>query len=283
MADHSAMLHPRGSEVMALLSGYFDESETQNSVSGMAGLVGTLEQWAVFEGAWAKALAADGREYLHMKEHREYVTDPTLLVPYVQAIEAAGLFGVGHFVVLPHLEAFNAERKCRVQAYSLALYGCLLEMADRFPDGVDILSDRGDQVGKRIALALDYARTDRFYRHDRWPVIDRKMSIKPIRKDRDIRDFPALQGADLLAWELRRRGHEKIDFLLDHKNGDDPDQWHQQEIDWFLDAKGSWPAQRSSLSLLLRSDVETMVWDRRAIEIAHGVRHSWQSKDTRGL
>jgi hypothetical protein len=80
----------------------------------MAGLVGTLDQWAVFEGAWAKALAADGREYIHMREHREYVTDPTLLGPYVQAIESAGPFGVGHFVVLPHLGALNAERKCRV-------------------------------------------------------------------------------------------------------------------------------------------------------------------------
>jgi hypothetical protein len=112
-------------------------------------------------------------------------------------------------------------------------------------------------------------------------VIDRKIPVIEVQKDRDIRNFPALQAADFLAWELRRRALQKLDFITNDKTGNDADEWLRQEVDWFLKQKGTWPSQRPSLTFLLRSQIETVVWDRRQIEIAHSHRSSWRTDDSR--
>jgi hypothetical protein len=133
---------------MAHLRGYFDESETLGSVSGVAGWVGAASQWDRFDRAWNAALKAEGLEYLHMREpwmlersqHRDR------LIPSARAIENADLFGVGHFVVTPHLQTFNSERGCCVEAYPLALFGCLLELAHQYPDGLATIVDRATRL-----------------------------------------------------------------------------------------------------------------------------------------
>jgi hypothetical protein len=126
-------------QLVALISGNFDDSQSTGDVWTVAGYVGYSAQWDYFEGLWTEALARHGVPYFHMKEmagpsgpfakwlppqeHTEEVA--AFFKDLVAAIRKSGLYMVSSTVWLKDLERFNQETGVGLEAYPLATHACL--------------------------------------------------------------------------------------------------------------------------------------------------------------
>ena len=63
---------------------------------------------------------------------------------------------------LADLAAFNAEHRFNLDPYSLAVYGCLIELHYKWERNAkyEVIIDRFDKAHSRIGCALGYARSD---------------------------------------------------------------------------------------------------------------------------
>src|ERR1700747_1622376 len=59
---------PGEKKIMAIISGYFDDSRKEDYVLVLAGLIGDADQWEHFENKWSYLLSRHNVPYLHMKE-----------------------------------------------------------------------------------------------------------------------------------------------------------------------------------------------------------------------
>jgi Protein of unknown function (DUF3800) len=205
------MIHParnrhRGA---ALLKAYFDESGThdQSTVVMITGLMGTMDQWAVFEQDWTKLLSNFGLSHFHASAcaAREDIFAPLhwsirrdLFVKLMQIIMDHKLTPVNGTVWRSDWDKFKNGR--HGGRYPDPYHLCFEFVIDQMVQWA-INHAHGESVAPTFALQDEYAtRTLETYkgiqRLPRWQNHLASLVFAPAE------DCPALQGADLLGYEL---------------------------------------------------------------------------------
>ncbi len=276
---------PRPS-VMAMLKGYADDSRPNDRVWAVGGYVGHDLQWEKFEADWPKMLAKHGVPYFHMRE----MGDPNGVYkkwhpPKAHYDEIAGFFidvvkVISDCWLRPYfsisrtkdLERFNAENSLDLEAYPLAAYGCMLQVASDFPKGVtaEIIFDHVEKVSSKLAKASEYAETDGYYDY----VAETIVAI-PLNKTLTFREIIPLQAADFLIWELQKN-HLKLEdwFFLSNKPTD-PSERTEHMDKWAIEKYGSIrPPARKSLEALIDSGApgRGIIWDYDNLRDANKLR-----------
>jgi Protein of unknown function (DUF3800) len=194
---------------MALLKAYFDESGThdQSTVVMITGLMGTMDQWAVFEQDWTKLLSNLGLSHFHASAcaAREEIFAPLhhstrrdLFVNLMQIIMDHKLTPVNGTVWRSDWDKFkNGPHGGRCPD---PYYLCLEYVIDQMVQWA-INHANGESVAPTFALQDEYAtRALETYkviqRIPRWQNRLGPLVFVPAE------DYPALQGADLLGYEL---------------------------------------------------------------------------------
>jgi hypothetical protein len=132
--------------VVALVSSYFDDSETLGDIWVVGGYAGYVNQWEHFDRLWVAALDTHGVPYFHMREmgkpngkfakwhppedHQDEVT--AFFKDLVNAIRASGLRMFGSAIWFKDLERFNREKNIQIKPYPLAAYACLTQVAQYY-------------------------------------------------------------------------------------------------------------------------------------------------------
>src|SRR4029077_5040335 len=132
--------------VPRVLKCYADDSgdapDPNCNAVAVAGYVGTVESWEVFERLWrSDVLEVHDAPYLHMKQFTGIVPpfewDETkrrsFLGAAANAIKGSGLRGVSEVIRLDDLRRFNQDRKFGLDPIALALYGCMLSLNVIYP------------------------------------------------------------------------------------------------------------------------------------------------------
>jgi hypothetical protein len=199
---------------MTTIKGYFDDSRSQGEAWTVAGYVASNDMWAHFDGLWTAKLAKSGVPYLHMREmqvpkgayakwhphaeHRDelasFFSDLCLVIGFCQ------LSGFHITVREKDLAQFNLDHGTDLDAYSLAAWALLLQVARTYP-GEDVVAmfDRANNVTKRLDRASEHLLSDR----RNLDVADTLIAIS-CPQGWSSQKLKPLQAADFVAWEARK-------------------------------------------------------------------------------
>jgi hypothetical protein len=263
----------------ALITGNFDDSRSTGDVWTVAGYVGYSAQWDHFERLWTEALARHGvakssgpfAKGLPPEEHVE--ERAAFFKDLVAAIRKCGLYMVSSTVWLKDLERFNQETGVSLEAYPLAAHACLAMIGLRYEDlPVTTVFDRVEKVDSKLTTARSYLAGDSFI----YPGLCDHIGTTWLPGPATSRDVPALQAADLVAWEVRKAhfGMKQWQSLRGDGHSDRWAQWHDF-MDFTREQTGEDPKIRKSLDALISGDAKTMksiVWDHMQLMLTHKVR-----------
>jgi hypothetical protein len=284
LSELSLSRPPGEPKIMAVMTGYFDDSRTDGEVLTVAGFVGDERQWDQFERTWSPLLERHGVPYFHMREipnksgpfakwlppqdhaeeHLAFFTD------IVETIGACRFGAFGAIVRTRDLDQFNADKGLSLDPYSLAVYACLLQISKVYPDQfVTMIFDSIEQVHSRLKKAEDYAQSDASH-----PEAADYVQLMPLPRKATWRNVKALQAADFLVWEIRKHHTQQKEWW---ELPDRPSDWqdrfeHYQE--WSKKKHGTrLPPPRKSLgALAMRQPLNGMVFDYRGLSLAHDAR-----------
>src|SRR5260370_41893296 len=118
---------PAEERLLALISGYFDDSRKDGEILVLAGYVGYVNQWEHFERLWNVALTTHGVPYFHMREmadpngvftkwhppqdHQDEVL--AFFKDLVSGIQKCWLHMFGSAVWIKDLDRLNAEKNLK--------------------------------------------------------------------------------------------------------------------------------------------------------------------------
>jgi hypothetical protein len=298
----SVLNPPPGDWIMAVLKGFFDESgkdhNPETSVCSFAGYVMDTAVWPLFEDRWRAVLKEFDVPYLHMKEFGRRNERDEPAGPYakwaskegeaekikffkalISTIEGCAPFGFGSAVVLPALRLFNAEKNLSLDAYSLGLYGCLLELSEQFPDTpIELILDSFDGAHTKIAMAEGYAKTDSYY-----PLLREHLKqyiITTLPEKVTFKCVLPIQAADFAAYEVRKSIEAKKEWFTEIKPRVEPKDWIMSLLLWTANKARGKPVafpggleRKSFVSLSNATRVEGIVWDYHALNAAHRARN----------
>ena len=283
-----------------LAKGYFDDSQTSGKVWVVGGYMGSALQWEHFEEHWPIALAKHDVPYFHKREmanpkgvyakwhppqeHREELA--SFFADLASVISESYLNGFCCAVRMQDLERFNTEKGLKLQAYSLAAYGCMVLIGRNYlGKPAEMIFDHVEKVQSKLAQAQEYADTDRLYgaggEHAPPDGVFGKLVTTGLPKDITSREIPALQAADFWVWEYRK-SHLKLDdwwSLSDRPQEWGDEQWEHMDK-WMTENHGGWDiATRKSLqALLTQQNFECMIWGYQELIDAHNSRGGvWSS------
>jgi len=186
---------PRFSIMTEMAKGYFDDSKSDGQALAVAGYMGTSSAWEVFESAWSMVLVNHDVPYFHMREmndpdgpfakwlphsqHRAEVAD--FFGDLATAIKASGITGFCSLVRIKDLAQFNEEFGINLEAYPLAVYGCMVVVARHFITmPIQMIFDRIEKLESKLAKARALANTDNnsdvFHRTSLCPFLRRLLS-----------------------------------------------------------------------------------------------------------
>ena len=190
---------------------YFDESgnEEQPGYFGVAGLVGSDNQWSVFDRLWKEALETTGAPYLHMREFAHSVDAFTewkdgkarreqLMADVVVAVLQSELTAVGSALRVGDFDALTEEQRIRLQSPYFCclqdvLWGFALETLAEDPKvEVHVTGDRHGQhedKARKLHRAMRQAGGRLANLSDKLNFADMKRTF-------------GLQAADFLAYEM---------------------------------------------------------------------------------
>jgi hypothetical protein len=269
--------------MVAALSGSFDDSQDGEGKDlwVVAGYVGYASQWDHFERLWKAALDRHEVPYFHMKEmndpagpfakwlppqdHKDEVI--AFFKDLVAAILKCMLFMTSSAVWIRDLERFNQDTGLAIEAYPLAAYTCMMNMAiqySRLP--ITAVFDRANQIQSKLDKARAYAKADH-----RVTIAFDSIAIFPLQEPLTVRDVPALQAADFIAWELRKEHYKMREWQLSNRPLTDRlTQWWDY-LEWTRQLTGSDPVLRRSLNALIENNsrVRGLVWDYQQLEDAN--------------
>jgi hypothetical protein len=282
--------------LVALITGNFDDSQTVGDVWTVAGYVGYSNQWDLFERLWTKALAAHGVPYFHMKEmadpsgpfakwlpateHSEEVA--AFFKDLVGAIRKSALYKVSSTVWVKDLERFNQETSAGLEAFPLAAHACLTMIVLKYnQQPVSVVFDRVEKIQSKLATARYYLDGETCTYRGTCDHIATTWLPAPATS----RDVPALQAADLIAWEVRKAllSMKKWQNLRGDGHGDRLAQW-QDFVDFTREETGEDPKIRKSLDALIsgtdQKDMKSIVWDYTQMMSTHKFRRGlWTAVD----
>ena len=190
---------------------FFDESVSDDPPGyfGVAGFVGSDDQWSVFERLWKDALETTGAPYLHMREFahsREAFTKwkddearrEQLMASVVAAVLQSELTAVGSAIRVRDFDALTEEQRMRLQSpYFCCLQDVLFGFArttfDENPEvAVHVTGDRNTQYEDRAKKLHSTLRQN-------------GAPFANLSDELNFADMPqtyGLQAADLLAYEM---------------------------------------------------------------------------------
>jgi hypothetical protein len=270
--------------LVALISGYFDDSQSTGDVWVVAGYVGYANQWEHLGRMWDEALRAHDVPYFHKREmadpagafakwlppedHQEEVV--AFFKDLVGAIRRCGVHIITSAVWVKDVERFNSEKGLILEPYPLAAYSCMSQIALKHGDvPVTAVFDRVEKVDDKLRKARLYADTDRHA----YPGLCNLVTSIPLEAGLTSRTVPALQAADLIAWEVRKALFKMKPWQLsDRPLAAREEQW-QHYLEWTRESSGQDPFLRKSLDALI-SEVpfNSIVWDYQQISTTHDAR-----------
>jgi hypothetical protein len=287
-----------GARIMATLKGYFDESGKEDdpqfadSAIAAAGYVTPAESWIDIETKWNGVLANFAVPYLHMREfahsqagspfetwknnetkRREFIAE------LIGVIQQSDLHGFGAIIRLPDLRRFNHQFGLNLRAYPLAIYACTIELFKKFPEiQIEAFWDRVRNHSREIQMAQAYADTDTYYRNCRTA-----MKALPLNSALNSNKIPALQIADLAAYELLKSHREKNEWYLQIAPTVNAENRFESLHDWTVENALKqnklllWPCERRSYLALFGDNnarpMEGCVWEYNALVQSHKIRN----------
>lgn len=281
---------PPEERLVALVSGYFDDSLASGDVWVVAGYAGTINQWELLERLWNEALVRHGVPYFHMREmadpkgpfakwhppqdHKDEVL--AFLSDLVAAIRKSRLKMFGSAVWTSDLDRFNAEHGVSIEPYPLAAYACLSQVAFEYQLPVTAIFDRVEKIQSKLRRAWQYIRTEPL-----WPELCDNIATMPLQKTVTSRQVPGMQAADFIAWESRKAYLQMREWqLLPDRQMGDREQQLKHYVQWTREMTGNDPKLRKSLDALLTgADVHAVVWDLDQLKSTHAARNgAWPSQ-----
>jgi hypothetical protein len=210
--------------------GYFDESGHSSGTEyfSLAAFVSNKLEWEKFDKQWRRALEQNGAPYLHMREFAHFRGPFTgwseerrrsLLSECVTAINSINSIAVGAAMSVEDFKTLGPEGQSKLQD---PFFCCFQEVVR----GV-ALNAVFEQ--KNLKAHMVFSQQDEF-RSKAMKLYDAMAYNSDVRtrmgslKFRNMHDVPALQAADLLAYELRHFYH-----LRKTKPGDPP-RWAFRKI-----------------------------------------------------
>lgn len=195
------------------MTGFFDESGHSSATKffALAAFVAEDANWATFEGLWRQALQESGAPYLHMREfaHRVGIFQGwterqrrKLLAGCVNAIKAVRAIAVGAAMSIADFGTLSAEARSKLQDP----FFCCFQAVVR---GV-ALNACFEPQDTRVRMV--FSQQDEFSSMARklWEVMGETVDVRDRMGSlefEDMRRVPALQAADLLAYEFRHYYH----------------------------------------------------------------------------
>lgn len=196
-----------------MLTGFFDESGHSSATEffALAAFVAEDADWATFGDRWRQALAQSGASYLHMREFAHRVgafkgwTEEQrrgLLAGCVDAINSIPAIAVGAATSVADFMALSPQEQTTLQD---PFFCCFQEVVR----GAAI-SACFEPPGIRVRMI--FSQQDEFSAMARqlWDVMASAIDVKERMESlafQDMRGVPALQAADLLAYEFRHYYH----------------------------------------------------------------------------
>jgi hypothetical protein len=286
-ADFAIRTWPPEKRLVALLGSYFDDSQSTGDVWTVSGYVGYKNQWEYFEELWRAVMAKHGVPYFHMREmakedgpfakwlpaeeHEE--ERAAFFIDMAAAILKSHLRMVSSGVWISDLTRFNAAHGLALEAFPLAAYTCLIQIQQQYNDiPATATFDRIEKVDDKLRKARVYADSDpRTYPGDSFIA---HVASFGVPKGITSREVPALQAADLVAWEYRKAlfGMKEWQLSPDRPITDRHVQW-QHYLQWTKERTGSGPVLRKSLTALITNlRTHSVVWDWHQLEGANTAR-----------
>jgi hypothetical protein len=233
----------------ATLKGYFDESGKDNDpavpICAFAGYIGTAENWTMFETLWRDVLSDFEVPYLHMREfannkwpYKKWAnldglkTKEEFSRSLIGVIGKCQLTGFGSAVWIKDLQRFNNETGLDIDAYSLGMYGCFLDISEKYPnDKLQLFVDNFSGVSSKINKARGYSLSDSYY-PERAAHFDNNITVTPLVKSSNIRTVVPIQAADFAAWEVRKSATGREEWFTAIKPGLSPEDWVWSRLVW---------------------------------------------------
>lgn len=277
--------------MVALISGYFDDSQSLGDVWTVAGYVGYSNQWDYFEQLWTEALRRHDVPYFHMKEMmkedgvfakwlppQDHVEErAAFFKDLAAAIRRSDLYMVSSTVWIRDIERFNREKGLSLEPYPLAAYSCMSLIAMKYDDRpVTAIFDRVEKVESKLATARVYAGSDRHA----YPGLCNSVATSCPPKTVTSRGVPALQAADLIAWEVRKANFGMRKWQLSERPvGGRLEQW-KDYLAYTRQTTGEDPVLRRSLDALLSDTrIKAIVWDYQQLTGTNEIRRGvWTEK-----
>lgn len=257
MRDLSFFVSPPEDGLMGMITAYMDdsghESDQSHNACVIGGFVGDMAGWDRLERSWPVALSRYGLHYIHMKEHganrdlmRSSKPDgiPDILDELLDLTKSCGLRAIANTVRIRDLEKFRAETGIPLSARALSIYIGMISMWQQYGgQEIEVKLDKFEKVNKEIFLANQYAESV----HG-WDLTE-AITLSPAPKS--AKESPALQAADVLAWEARRHHAQEEKHLSRIKPLSESDDWRE----WFLmhnrESRNDWPSVRPSMRKVL--------------------------------
>lgn len=213
-----------------MLVGYFDESGHSSGTEffALAAFVSDELEWAQFDKQWRSALEQNGAPYLHMREFAHFRGPFTgwsedrrrsLLGECVTAINSVNAIAVGAAMSVEDFNTLDHEGQSRMQD---PFFCCFQEVVRGV--ALNAVFEPEDHKAHMVFSQQDEFRSKAM---KLWNAIVHDSDVRTRMgslKFRNMRDVPALQAADLLAYEFRHFYH-----LLKTKPGTPP-RWAFREI-----------------------------------------------------
>jgi hypothetical protein len=265
---------------MAVLTGYFDDSQTDGLIFTLAGYVGGERHWEVFQEQWNRALNLHDVPYFHMrefgddngpykkwlpaKEHQREIA--SFMGSLARSIGRSQLKGFGSIVRLKDLERFNRDHGLALEPYPLAAYGCMTWIGNKNPGAVvSMICDHAEQISSKLEKASRYGKSDTYY----LGATDLIQPI-PLNKALTFREVRPMQAADFAAWEIRKFHLNQNEWWeLEDRPRSRPEVF-EHVVEW-SEQKQIRP-RKSLEALLENAEIPGIVWDYGTLCEAHTAR-----------
>ena len=192
-----------------MIVGYFDESGHSSGTEffSLAAFVSNKLEWKKFDKQWRKALKQNDAPYLHMREFAHFRGPFTswseeqrrsLLSGCVTAINSINAIAVGAVMSVEDFNALDSESQIKLQD---PFFCCFQEV-------VRCVALNAVLEQENLKAHMVFSQQDGFRSKaiTLWDEMTRHSDIRThlgSLKFINMRDVPALQAADLLAYELR--------------------------------------------------------------------------------
>lgn len=230
-----------------------DEKNRSDNACVIGGFVGDIAGWDRIERYWPVILAEYGLSYLHMSEHASNKGlmqstrgngVPDILDDLLNLIRSCGLRAIANTVRIKDLNKFRKETGVDISIRALSIYIGMINIWQQYGNKpVEVKLDNFKYVDREICLANQYASSVKGWNLRETITLNRAPGL--------AKHMPAMQAADIIAWEARRHHSQEEMHLSKIIPLTESDNWR----DWFLahnrESLGNLPSPRNSMRKVL--------------------------------